>query len=72
MFRTYQGWLALSETAPTEGTLQVFPDVVLSNAYTILRPFVSPKEGRSAESFDPNDWQFGKGHTDIFRLVSLR
>ena len=59
MFRTYQGWLALSETAPTEGTLQVFPDILLSNTYTILRPFVSPKEGRSAESFDPEDWQFG-------------
>ena len=60
MFRTYQGWLALSETAPHEGTLQVFPNVMLSNAYTILRPFFSPKEGRSAESFDPNDWQFGE------------
>ena len=60
VFRTYQGWLALSETAPNEGTLQVFPNVMLSNAYTILRPFFSPKEGRSAESFDPEDWQFGE------------
>ena len=59
VFRTYQGWLALSETAPTEGTLQVFPNVIMSNAYMILRPFVSPKEGASPESYDPNDWQFG-------------
>ena len=59
VFRTYQGWLALSETAPNEGTLQVFPNVILSNAYTIIRPFFSPKEGCSAESFDPNDWKYG-------------
>ncbi|KAI0775032.1 DUF1479-domain-containing protein [Trametes elegans] len=58
VFRTYQGWLALSETAPGEGTLQVFPNVLLSNAYMILKPFFAPKEGRSADSFDPADWQF--------------
>lgn len=59
VFRTYQGWLALSETGPDEGTLQVFPHVLLSNAYIVLRPFFTPKEGKSAESFDPQDWQFG-------------
>ncbi|KAH8091346.1 DUF1479-domain-containing protein [Cristinia sonorae] len=42
IFRTYQGWLAMSETAPHEGTLKVFPNVFLSNAYTILRPFFRP------------------------------
>ena len=63
VFRTYQGWLALSETAPGEGTLQVFPNVLLSNAYIVIRPFVSPKEGKSAESFDPADWQFGMSVT---------
>ena len=61
MFRTYQGWLALSETAPNEGTLQVFPNVMLSNAYMILRPFFAFKEGASPDSFDPNDWKFGMG-----------
>ena len=59
MFRTFQGWLALSETGPNEGTLQIFPNVMLSNAYTILRPFFAPKEGVDPESFDPNDWQLG-------------
>ena len=67
VFRTYQGWLALSETAPKEGTLQVFPNVILSNAYTILRPFVSPKEGCSAGSYDPKDWQYGK--PNLYRIL---
>ena len=69
MFRTYQGWLALSETAPNEGTLQVFPNVMLSNAYTIIRPFFTPKEGRSAESFNPDDWKYG---ACLFRGIASR
>ena len=60
MFRTYQGWLALSETGPNEGTLQVFPNIVLSNVYIILRPFFSPKEGCSPNSFNPDDWKYGE------------
>ena len=68
MFRTYQGWLALSETAPNEGTLQVFPNVMLSNAYIILRPFFALKEGANADSFDPNDWIFGMGLRRLLRL----
>ncbi|KAF9045976.1 DUF1479-domain-containing protein [Hymenopellis radicata] len=42
IFRSFQGWLAMSETAPTQGTLKLFPDVLLSNAYLILRPFFRP------------------------------
>ncbi|KAJ3978757.1 hypothetical protein F5890DRAFT_1548062, partial [Lentinula detonsa] len=42
VFRTFQGWLAMSETEPHQGTLKVFPDVVLSNVYIILRPFFRP------------------------------
>ena len=68
MFRTYQGWLALSETAPNEGTLQVFPNVMLSNAYMILRPFFALKEGANPDSFDPNDWKFGMRLWQLFRL----
>ncbi|OBZ72402.1 Uncharacterized protein YbiU [Grifola frondosa] len=52
VFRTYQGWLALSETGPNQGTLQVFPNVGLSNAYTILRPFFTPVDSGSTDSFD--------------------
>ncbi|EPQ53979.1 DUF1479-domain-containing protein [Gloeophyllum trabeum ATCC 11539] len=59
IFRTFQGWLALSETAPTEGTLKVFPDVLLSNAYTILRPFFRPKAGAvSGNPLDAENWEY--------------
>ncbi|KAG6914833.1 hypothetical protein DXG01_015054 [Tephrocybe rancida] len=42
VFRAFQGWLAMSETAPTQGTLMVYPDVLLANSYLILRPFFRP------------------------------
>ncbi|KAH0833477.1 hypothetical protein J3R83DRAFT_12598 [Lanmaoa asiatica] len=49
----------LSETAPTEGTLRVFPDVRLSNAYMILRPFFRPTvPENSPDILDPENWKF--------------
>lgn len=66
VFRTFQGWLALSETAPSEGTLKVFPDIVLSNSYTILRPFFRPKAGEvSDDPFDPENWEFDISSPDF-------
>ncbi|KIM63346.1 hypothetical protein SCLCIDRAFT_1214235, partial [Scleroderma citrinum Foug A] len=57
-FRTFQGWLALSETAPTEGTLQVFPDVAISNAYIMLRPFFRPMVPLDDPAIlDPRNWE---------------
>ena len=53
--------LKFSETAPTQGTLRVFPDVLLSNAYIILRPFFSPTvPSNSKDIYDANNWKFGK------------
>lgn len=46
-----------SETGPKQGTLQVFPDVILSNAYTILRPFF--RFTGSGNELDPKNWEFG-------------
>ena len=40
VFRSWQGWLSLSETGPGEGTLKVFPFLKEATAYWILRPFV--------------------------------
>jgi hypothetical protein len=61
IFRTFQGWLALSDTAPQEGTLKVFPDILLSTAYIILRPFftctVDPSD---PNALDAENWKFGK------------
>ncbi|KAI1945431.1 hypothetical protein LOZ12_005278 [Ophidiomyces ophidiicola] len=39
MLRFFQGWLAMSDTGPGEGTLRVCPMIKQSTAYTILRPF---------------------------------
>ncbi|KAI5124428.1 hypothetical protein M0805_008312 [Coniferiporia weirii] len=66
VFRTFQGWLALSETAPTQGTLKVFPDVLLSNAYLILRPFFRLKEARSSDDLlDQENWEFDASTADF-------
>ncbi|KAK0490729.1 hypothetical protein IW261DRAFT_1433824 [Armillaria novae-zelandiae] len=66
IFRSFQGWLAMSETAPTEGTLKVFPDVLLSNAYLILRPFfrllVAPD---SSDIWNPKSWAFDISNADF-------
>lgn len=43
-FRSFQGWMALSHTAPGEGTLRVHPRVQLSTAYIMLRPFLEDVE----------------------------
>lgn len=59
VFRTFQGWVAISETAPGEGTLRVFPSVLLSNAYLILRPFFRPTVPPSSPDIrDPKNWEF--------------
>ncbi|KAG6827163.1 hypothetical protein H0H92_012923 [Tricholoma furcatifolium] len=48
-----------SETAPTEGTLKVFPDVLLANSYLILRPFFRPTVSvDSPEFLNPASWEF--------------
>lgn len=43
MFRMFQGWLAMSNTGPFEGTLLVNPLLSRATAYFLLRPFFSPK-----------------------------
>ena len=50
VFRTFQGWLAMSDIQSDYGTLKVSPLLKESIAYIMLRPFVS----------DMNDWNFGE------------
>ncbi|KAK1221694.1 hypothetical protein PQX77_015524 [Marasmius sp. AFHP31] len=59
IFRSFQGWLAMSKTGPKRGTLRVYPDVLLSNAYLILRPFFRSTVGPDAEDYlKPDNWKF--------------
>lgn len=59
-----------SDTAPSEGTLQVFPDVVLSNVYLILRPFFKPATANVADPLDPKNWKYGTP-VEFFPLLFL-
>jgi len=66
VFRTFQGWLAMSETEPHQGTLKVFPDVLLSNAYIILRPFFRPLVSvESKEILDVNNWEYAISYAEF-------
>ncbi|KAG8937102.1 hypothetical protein FRC02_006302 [Tulasnella sp. 418] len=60
VFRTWQGWLSMSDTGPGEGTLRVFPDVLLSTAYLVLRPFFRPVDKTlEGDAFlDKSNWVF--------------
>ncbi|GJN94325.1 hypothetical protein Rhopal_007399-T1 [Rhodotorula paludigena] len=64
VFRMFQGWTAISDTSPNEGTLRVFPDVNLATAYIILRPFFRPRRGREGRlAFD--DWEIDVESTEF-------
>ncbi|KAF8331466.1 DUF1479-domain-containing protein [Cantharellus anzutake] len=52
VFRPWQGWVSMSSTSANEGTLQVYPNTLLSTAYLILRAFFSPI--RTASEFGGN------------------
>lgn len=38
-WRSFQGWISLSHTKTGEGTLRLVPELKLSTAYQLLRPF---------------------------------
>ncbi|KAJ3876883.1 hypothetical protein F5051DRAFT_504313 [Lentinula edodes] len=70
VFRTFQGWLAMSETEPHQGTLKVFPDVVLSNAYIILRPFFHPLVPvDSKDILDVKNWEYNITYADFPGII---
>ncbi|TCD66348.1 hypothetical protein EIP91_001452 [Steccherinum ochraceum] len=72
IFRTYQGWLAVSETAPHEGTLKVFPNVILSNAYTIMRPFFRPTAAPESPDFlHAKSWEYDISSPDFPGIYSI-
>ena len=76
IFRSFQGRLAMRLYLLERSTFvcwilvqlpvrpvhsSCFPDVLLSNAYFILRPFFSPKvPSNSKDIYDANNWKFGK------------
>jgi hypothetical protein len=53
VFRTFQGWLGLSEHGPQQGTLVTHPILQPSTAYWLLRPFFTPTRAGSLDG-----WKF--------------
>ncbi|CAE7174110.1 unnamed protein product [Rhizoctonia solani] len=70
VFRGFQGWLALSETGPNEGTLRTYPLLRESVAYVIMRPFFRPvrpilTNSPSLEDLSPSNWVMDLETTDF-------
>ena len=67
MFRMFQGWLSMSETAPGEGTLMVNPLFGKATAYLLLRPFFEAKQSGADVGniafLDPDNWSMEKERT---------
>ncbi len=57
VFRAFQGWTALSPAAPGEGSLMLYPNVKLSVAYLLLRPFFAPPTSQE-DIMDASKWTF--------------
>ncbi|KAE9981677.1 hypothetical protein EG327_006128 [Venturia inaequalis] len=64
VLRCFQGWTALSRTAPREGTIRLFPAVKWQIAYILLRPFFKAPEDE-ADILDAEKWDFD-GETPWF------
>jgi hypothetical protein len=55
VLRTFQGWLALTEAGPGDGSLMVYPNVKTPLAYVLLRLFFEPPENKM-DLMDAEKW----------------
>ncbi|KAH6989169.1 hypothetical protein BKA56DRAFT_476672 [Ilyonectria sp. MPI-CAGE-AT-0026] len=55
VFRSFQGWTALTKAAPREGSLLIYPNVSTAIAYVILRPFFNPPS-QPEDIMDAEKW----------------
>ncbi|CAE6403685.1 unnamed protein product [Rhizoctonia solani] len=70
VLRGFQGWLALSETGPNEGTLRTYPLLRESVAYVIMRPFFRPctpilTNSPSLDELSPSNWVMDLENTEF-------
>ncbi|KAL3451353.1 hypothetical protein BJX65DRAFT_219398 [Aspergillus insuetus] len=56
VLRTFQGWTALTPTAPREGTIMMYPNVKAAIAYMLLRPFFRPPADPNVDLMDAENW----------------
>ena len=57
VFRSFQGWTALTSAGAGEGSLMLFPNVKWTIAYLLLRPFFQPPESGD-DIMDASKWAF--------------
>ncbi|KAI7280375.1 DUF1479-domain-containing protein [Hortaea werneckii] len=59
VFRSFQGWTALTPAAPREGSLLLYPNVKAVVAYMLLRPFFKPPKTNEygTPDLDPRKWE---------------
>jgi len=57
VLRAFQGWTALTDAGPKEGSLLVYPNLKTVIAYVLLRPFFDPPAD-SSKIMDPTAWTF--------------
>jgi hypothetical protein len=55
VFRSFQGWTALTSAGPGEGSLMLYPNVKWSIAYLLLRPFFQPPTSED-DVMDATKW----------------
>ncbi|KDQ15639.1 hypothetical protein BOTBODRAFT_108165 [Botryobasidium botryosum FD-172 SS1] len=77
VFRSFQGWLSLSNTGPNEGTLRVYPNLLLSSAYVLLRPFfkaVKPLDSANSREdyLEASNWTLDLASTEFPNSVMGR
>lgn len=57
VLRAFQGWTALTEAGPKEGSLLIYPHLRYVVAYMLLRPFFDPPEDEK-DIMDAEKWKF--------------
>jgi hypothetical protein len=57
VLRAFQGWTALTECGPKNGSLLLYPNLNVALAYMLLRPFFDPPENEE-DIMDAEKWTF--------------
>lgn len=73
VFRMFQGWLSMSNTGPSEGTLLVNPLFKLATSYVLLRPFFTAKNTNAESSgyLDVENWELEAPQTSALQGGTL-